>query len=49
VLGVGGEAVADDLRVDLRATGLCVVEPLEHEHGAGLAHDEAVALGVEWP
>jgi hypothetical protein len=25
-----------------------VVEFLEHDHGGAFAHDEAVAVGVEW-
>ena len=49
VLRVGGDAVADELGVDPRAAPGCVPELLEHEHGAGLAHDEAVAIGVERP
>ncbi len=40
-------AVAADLRVDLRAARLCVLELLEHEHRTDLAHHEAVASRVE--
>ena len=47
VLGVGGDAVAAELRVDLRVPLLRVLELLENDDAAGLAHDEAVALGVE--
>ncbi len=49
VVRVGGDAVADHLAVDLRAAGLGVLELLQDEHGARLAHDEPVPLGVERP
>ena len=49
VLRVGGDAVADELGVDPRPAPGCVPELLEHENGAGLAHDEAVAIGLERP
>ena len=41
---VGGDAVAHQLRVDPRAARLRVLELLEHDHRARLAHHEAVAL-----
>ena len=47
MLRVGREAVPRHLGVDLGAAGLRVLQLLEHEHGARLAHDEAVAAGVE--
>ena len=44
---VGRDAVAEQLGVDLRAARLRVLELLEHDHRARLAHHEAVALEVE--
>src|SRR5918999_540598 len=49
VVRVRGEAVTEHLGVDLRPTGAGVLELLEHDEGTGLAHDEAVAAGVERP
>ena len=49
VLRVGGQAVAGDLRVDLRAARLRVLELFEHEQRARLAHHEAVPPRVERP
>jgi hypothetical protein len=49
VLRVGGDAVADELGVDPRPASRGVPELFEHEHGPGLAHDEAIAIGVERP
>ena len=46
---VGGDAVADELGVDPRPALGRVLELLEHENGARLAHDEAVAIGLERP
>ena len=48
-VGVGGGAVADNLREDLRAAGLGVVEGFEDDHPGSLAEDEPAALGVERP
>src|SRR5206468_2947459 len=47
VLRVGGEAVAEQLGVDRGTAGASVLELLQHDDGAGLTHDEAVALRVE--
>jgi len=47
VLRIRGDAVTDELGVDVRASPRRVTELLEHEHGAGLTHDEAVAIGLE--
>src|SRR5205085_12598937 len=44
---VGGEPVAGDLRVDLRAARLCMLELLEYDDAARLAHHEPLALAVE--
>ena len=46
---VGGDAVAEELRIDPRAARLRVLQVLEHEHGGRLAHHEPVALRVERP
>ena len=46
---VRGHAVADQLRVDLGAARPRVLQLLEHDHAAGLAHHEAVAPRVERP
>ena len=49
VVGVGGVAVAGDLTVNPRAARLGVLEGLQHDDAGAFAHDEAVAVGVEWP
>ena len=49
VVGVGGDAGAEDGRVDPRAAGLGVLLGLEHQHAGALAEDEAVAGGVPRP
>src|SRR6185312_793982 len=49
VIRVRGDAVADQLRVDLRAPRLRVLELLQHDDAAGLAHDETVPAGVKGP
>ena len=46
---VGRDAVAEQLRVDLRAARLRALELLEHEHGRRLADHEPVAPCVERP
>ena len=46
VVGVGGDAGAEHLGVDLRAAGLGVLRGLEDEHAGALAEHEAVAAGV---
>ena len=48
-LAVGGAADAEDDGVDAVAVALGVLEPLEHEQGGALAHDEPVGPGVERP
>ena len=47
--GVAGHAVADHLGVDVGAAVQGVLQLLQHQHPAALAHDEAVASGVERP
>ena len=49
VLRVGRKAVPGDLGIDLGAARLRMLVLLEHDDGAGLAHHETVALGVERP
>jgi len=49
VVGVGGVAVAGDLAVNPRAARLGVLEGLQYDDAGAFAHDEAVAVGVEWP
>ena len=49
VLGVGADSVAEQLRVHLRLALLRVLELLEHQNRARLAHHEPVAVGVERP
>ena len=44
---VGGEPVADELCVDLRAARLGVVEPLEHQHASCLGQDKAVPIAIK--
>ena len=44
VIGVAGQAVADDLGVDLGAARLGVFELFQHDDAGALAHDEAVAV-----
>jgi len=44
---VGGQAVTRKLRVDLGAARACVLQLLEHENGAALAHHETVAVAIE--
>src|SRR5207237_967697 len=44
---VGGKPVAGDLRVDLRAARLRMLELLEYDDAACLAHHEPVTLAVE--
>jgi hypothetical protein len=46
---VGGNPIAHELRVDLRATCLRVAELLEDEHGTCFAHHEPVARLIEGP
>src|SRR5450830_1093844 len=46
VVAVGGCTVADDFRVDLRATGQSVFELLDHHHAATASDDKTVTLGV---
>src|SRR3546814_7463376 len=45
-MSIAGEAVADDLGIDGRATRLGVLEFFEHHHAGTLAHDEAVTVDV---
>ena len=47
VAGVGGEAEADDLGVDVCVAGLCGREGFESEHGGAFADGHAVAVGGE--
>ena len=47
VEGIVRGAVADDLRVDVGATGARPFEVFEHEHRGALSHHEPVVLGVE--
>ncbi len=49
VVGVGARAVAGHLAEDPRAARQRVLQALQHHHGAGLAHQEAVAVLVEGP
>ena len=49
VIGVAGQAVADDLGIDLRAARLGVLIFLEHHDAGALAHHEAVAVLVVGP
>ena len=46
VIGVAGEAVADDLTVDACAACLGVLERLEHDDAGAFTHDEAIAVLV---
>src|SRR5262245_44056418 len=46
VVGVAGQAVADNFRVDARAARLGVLEFFQHDNAGALAHDEAVAVLV---
>jgi hypothetical protein len=46
VCAVGGGAIADDLGVDLGATGFGGLELLEHHDAAAAGDDEAVAVPV---
>ena len=48
VVGVAGQAVADDLGVDLGAAGFGVLQLFQHHDASAFAHDEAVALAVPW-
>ena len=43
VVGVAGQAVANNLGVDLRAAGLGVLVFLKHQHPGAFTHDKAVA------
>ena len=46
VVGVAGQAVADDLGIDLGAARLGVLQLFENDDAGALAHDEAVAVAV---
>ena len=46
MIGVAGQAVADEFGVDSRAARLRVLEFLEHDAARALAHDEAVAVAI---
>ena len=48
-MGIGGVAVTGQLAIDPCAPCGGVFEGLEHKHAGALAHDEAVATGVERP
>ncbi len=47
MMGVAGDAVTADFRVDLGAPGLGVLVLLQHQRSGALAHDKAVAAGVK--
>ena len=49
VMGVGGACGTKDLAIDGRVAGDGDVPRFEDERGSAFAHDEAVALDVEWP
>ena len=49
VAGVRRRAVADDFRERLRPSTGCLLQALDDETPGALAHDEAVAIAVEWP
>ena len=49
VIGVAGQAVADDLGIDFRAARLGVLQLFEDDDAGALAHDEAVAVAVIGP
>src|SRR5439155_20341914 len=49
VVGVRCGAVAHELGIRLGTAGASDLLGLEYEQGRALAHDEPVALGVEWP
>ena len=49
MVGIAGEAVADDLRIDVRAAPPGELQFLENHHAGALADDEAVAILVEGP
>ena len=49
VVGVAGQAVADDLGIDLGAARLGVLQLFENDDAGALAHDEAVAVAVIGP
>ena len=49
VVGVGVARRPEDLAEDRRPARLGVLPLLQHEHRRALAHDEAVAVGVERP
>ncbi len=46
MIGVAGQAVADDLAVDFRTARFGVLIFFEHDDARALAHDEAVAILV---
>ena len=46
VVGVAGQAVADDLGIDLGAARLGMFQLFEDDDAGALAHDEAVAVAV---
>ena len=49
VMGVAGQAEADDLGHDIGAAGLGVLQLFEHQGPGPVAHDEAVAVLVPGP
>ena len=46
MIGVAGQAVADDLAIDAGAARQSVLALLDHDDAGALAHDEAVAVAV---
>jgi hypothetical protein len=46
---IGRRAIADNFAIDLRATRLCVLEFLNHNHTATARDDKAVPVAVEGP
>ena len=47
MIGIARKTVADDLRIDARATRFGMVQRFEHDGAGALAHHEAVAIPVE--
>ena len=47
MLAVAVGAIADDLRQDVRATGLRVFQVFQHQRAGTLAQHQAIAVGVE--
>ena len=49
VMRIGGEPVAGELAVDLRAARFRMLELLDDDNARAFAHDEAVAIAIPRP